>query len=170
VADPGIREFRKHLRAIERAVGSLLKGETVCCGVTPAQCHVLLEIAEAGETSLVDLAQRLGLDSSTLSRTVDGLVKAGLVIRETDPGNRRYVKLRLTVAGRSKVGLIDGACDRFYADLLGRVPKHERPRLAESVKLLARMLAGSGGAPCGPEGGITTATGRKGRIQREKRK
>jgi len=159
--DPGIREFRKHLRVIERAVGSLLKEEVVCCEVTPAQCHTLLEIAEAGETSIVDLSERLGLDTSTLSRTVDSLVKAGHVSRETDPGNRRYVKLHLTDAGQDKVKFIDDACDRFYTDLLVRIPKTKRPMLAESVKLLASMLAGTSGAPCDPGGCGVRATAPK---------
>ncbi|MBZ5500403.1 MAG: MarR family transcriptional regulator [Acidobacteriia bacterium] len=161
MVNPGIREFRKHLRVIERAVGSLLKEGTSCCEVTLAQCHALLEIAETGETSIVDLSERLGLDTSTLSRTVDSLVKAGYVSREIDPENRRYVQLHLTDAGKGKVEFIDDSCDRFYTDLLARIPKSQRPMLAESVKLLASMLAGTSGASCDPGGCRVPATARK---------
>ena len=170
MADAGIREFRKHLRAIERGVGNLLKEETGCCGVSVAQCHALLEIAEAGETSIVDLSERLGLDTSTLSRTVDSLVKLGFVTRRTDPANRRYVRLQLTAAGRRKVGFINGSCDRFYAELLKGIPKERRPLLAESVQLLASMLAGTLEASRDPQDCCTPAPARRRRIRHGRQK
>jgi DNA-binding MarR family transcriptional regulator len=136
-----VRELRKFLRVIEREVESQLKTQTVCCGVTTAQCHALLELAGAEEMSLVELSERLRLDTSTLSRTVDGLVKLGHVNRITDPDNRRYVRLGLTGKGKRKVDFIDRSCDQFYMHLLYRIPAEKRKALAESVQLLAEIFA-----------------------------
>ena len=136
-----VRELRKFLRVIEREVESQLKSQTVCCGVTTAQCHALLELADAEEMSLVELSERLKLDTSTLSRTVDGLVKLGHVNRITDPDNRRYVRLGLTGKGKRKVDFIDRSCDQFYLQLLNRIPAEKRESLAESVQLLAEIFA-----------------------------
>ncbi len=135
-----VRALRGFLRVIEREVESQLKAQTVCCGVTAAQCHALLELAGAEEMSLVELSERLGLDTSTLSRTVDGLVKLGHVNRITDPDNRRYVRLGLTGKGKRKVDFIDRSCDRFYLELLDGIPEEKRKALAESVQLLAEIF------------------------------
>ncbi len=136
-----VRELRGFLRLIEREVESQLKTQTICCGVTTAQCHALLELASAGEMSLVELSERLRLDTSTLSRTVDGLVKLGHVNRITDPDNRRYVRLCLTGKGRRKVDFIDRSCDQYYLQLLNRIPEEKRKALRESVQLLAEIFA-----------------------------
>ncbi len=136
-----VRALRGFLRVIEREVEGQLKVQTVCCGVTTAQCHALLELASAEEMSLVELSERLRLDTSTLSRTVDGLVKLGHVNRITDPDNRRYVRLGLTGKGKRKVDFIDRSCDRFYLELLDRIPEKKRRALVESVQLLAEIFA-----------------------------
>ncbi len=136
-----VRLLRKQLRVIEREVERQLKSQTLCCGVTSAQCHVLLELAEAGESSLVELSERLKLDTSTLSRTVDGLVRAGHVTRITDPANRRYVLLGLTRKGKQKVEFIDRESDRFYLEMLGQISGSRLSALMESVGLLAGVFS-----------------------------
>lgn len=136
-----VRELRGFLRVIEREVESQLKTQTICCGVTSAQCHALLELASAEEMSLVELSERLRLDTSTLSRTVDGLVKLGHVNRVTDPDNRRYVRLDLTGKGKRKVDFIDRSCDQFYLQLLDGITEEKRKVLVESVQLLAEIFA-----------------------------
>src|SRR5690606_5944021 len=51
--------------------------------------------------SLGDLAQRHHVAPSTMSRTIDALVKRALVARETDPEDRRLVIVKLTGEGHS---------------------------------------------------------------------
>jgi hypothetical protein len=82
VENKAIGQFRAKLREIERAVWIQTKSEALCCGVTMAQCHAIMEIGEAGELNLKDLSARLGLDNSTLSRTVESLVQDGLADRK----------------------------------------------------------------------------------------
>jgi DNA-binding MarR family transcriptional regulator len=141
--------FRRQLRVLEREVIRELEAQTSCCGVTVAQCHVLLELAEA-TLSLTGLAGALGLDPSTLSRTVDSLVKAGLVERSEDPSDRRSLRLVLTPAGEAKVRYIDETCNRTYAHLLGELSAEDREHVLRGVALMAeRMGSHLGGDPCG---------------------
>lgn len=146
-----IRAFRRSLRALERQVELSLASQTECCGVTPAQCHVLLEVAEAGSPSVGELATVLELDASTLSRAVDGLVKAGFFLREEDPGNRRRYLVSLSPAGRKKVSEIDRACDRYYEGMLASLPAGDRglvvevlPRFTEALKSWRSSCCGAG--------------------------
>jgi len=134
-----IAAFRRQLRVLEREVVRQLEADTGCCGVTVAQCHTLLELA-ASELSLTALATALDLDNSTLSRTVDGLVRAGMVVRAEDASDRRSVRLTLTDAGRAKVAFIDDACNRYYDDLLGGMSERDRRCVMRAVGLLAERM------------------------------
>jgi DNA-binding MarR family transcriptional regulator len=130
-----VQEFRRDLRVLEREVVRQLEGETTCCGVTLAQCHVIVELT-AG-ISLTGLAAVLGLDTSTLSRTVEGLVKGGLVERTQDPADRRCICVTLTAAGRDKVAEIDERCNRYYAALLAGMSEKDQRQVVRTVRLLA---------------------------------
>jgi DNA-binding MarR family transcriptional regulator len=138
--------FRRNLRVLEREVVSQLVGETSCCGVTLTQCHALLELSFS-RLSLTNLAAALDLDTSTLSRSVDGMVKAGLVERTEDPADRRSVRLALTAAGREKVAQIDGMCDVYYANLLGQLNERDQKCIVRGVKLLAGLMRRARTAP-----------------------
>jgi DNA-binding MarR family transcriptional regulator len=134
-----IADFRRHLRAMEREVVRQLEADTQCCGVTLSQCHALLELAES-EMSLSGLAAALDLDPSTLSRTVDGLVRAAFVERAEDAADRRSLRLTLTEAGRAKVAFIDSVCNKYYGELLAGWGENDQRVVLRAVGLLAERM------------------------------
>ncbi len=136
-----IRTFRSRLREIERYVAATLKDQTVCCGVTMAQCHVLLEFDHNPELTNVELSSRLGLDASTLSRTVDGLVRSGMIDRAENPQNRRSTRLTLTAEGQRRLDRINRSCDLFYGAFFSRIPSEKHASIMESIELIARLFA-----------------------------
>jgi DNA-binding MarR family transcriptional regulator len=144
--------FRRQLRLLEREVVTQLEADTTCCGVTLAQCHTLVELA-ASEISLTGLAAALDLDTSTLSRTVDGLVRAGLVDRAEDAADRRSLRIALTPAGRAKVAFIDGICNRYYADLLAGMSQRDQRCVLRAVGLLADRMRSLRKAPSSSKSG-----------------
>lgn len=140
MADPSIRDFRRGLRALERQIERILIAQTECCGVTPAQCHLLLEVEGAGEASVGELAASLDLDASTLSRTVDALVRAGMLERQEDPANRRRQLVRLSAAGREKAEYINARCDLYYKGLLGALPECDAGSLCAAIPLFVTAM------------------------------
>jgi MarR family transcriptional regulator, transcriptional regulator for hemolysin len=48
------------------------------------------------------LARALGIEGPTLTRHLDALEQAGLVVRNREPNDRRTVRVELTDAGREK--------------------------------------------------------------------
>ena len=135
-----VRRLRKMVRVIEREVDLQLKIDVKCCGVSLLQCHTLLEIEEMGTTNIQDLSQRLSLDKSTVSRTVDGLVHMGVIDRKTDPGNRRFLMISLTAAGKKACRGIHQVCDRFYSRLLSGIPENKLTTVLEGVTLFTTAL------------------------------
>ena len=160
MAESPIRNFRRELRSLERQVELTLIAQTDCCGVTPAQCHLLLEVGETGGTSVGELAASFELDASTLSRTVDGLVKAGFLSRKEDPANRRRQLVALSAAGREKADFINDICDRYYTGLLASLTGNEAATLRDALPLLLKVLrswrlSDEGGSCCAGKAEVT---------------
>jgi DNA-binding MarR family transcriptional regulator len=149
--DIPVRDFRAHLRVLEREVGLSMASETDCCGVTQAQCHILLETEQRGCTSVTELASLLELDKSTLSRTVDAMYRSGLLDRQVDSCCRRQQVIRLTDKGREKADTINALCDASYRRLFDFIPEQKRRSVLESTALLAdamRRMRKEPDAPC----------------------
>ena len=92
--------------------------ERVDTGLTPQQYRIL-KLAGAGEERSARLAERLAVAKPTLTATADGLVAAGYVKREAQPGDRRVVRLCLTATGRSALERADAAYVAWLGELLG---------------------------------------------------
>jgi len=134
-----MNELRRNIRLLQREVARRLQDDTICCGVTLAQCHALCEIPDSG-ISLKDLAGTLDLDASTLSRTVEGLVRTGLLDRTVDPADRRAVRLTLSPAGKERVDSINDTGNRFYAGLLAEMSPEDRSSVVRAVSLLVGLI------------------------------
>src|SRR4051794_2358548 len=68
-----------------------------------ARRKLLQAISSTEPATLGDVAKALGRGAPAVSRSVDALVRAGLVERMQDPNNRRRLALRLTTAGREQL-------------------------------------------------------------------
>ena len=139
-----IREFRDKLRKLEREIGWQLKSDTECCGVTLAQCHIIVEIGNTGETSVIDLATILGLDTSTLSRHINGMVNVGLASRVLNPKDRRYVSINLTEQGQKVYQSIEDICNTKYAKIFEHIPKEKHKQVLEGFNLLVDAFVDAG--------------------------
>jgi len=132
-----IRCLRDRLRVLERETIRPFDNRNQCCGLTLAQCHTLLEIGDRGEISLVDLAAAFGLDTSTLSRTIQSLVLIGLVDRRTSAKDRRYIVISLTEQGGRVFRNIEDRFNVYFAAVLDRIPADRRDLVIDSISLLA---------------------------------
>ncbi|MCX6564269.1 MAG: MarR family transcriptional regulator [Candidatus Aminicenantes bacterium] len=132
-----IKNLRGKLRILEREEGGVFEEPEGCCGLTTAQCHTLLEIGSRGQVSLVDLAAALGLDASTLSRTIQGMVMQCLVSRQPNDKDRRYVVISLTEHGRKVFSEIEDRYNGYIARVLGLLPADKQETILESIGAFA---------------------------------
>ncbi len=135
-----LSQFREKLRHLERELIELLKEDNVCFGVTVSQCHILLEIGEKTDTSIVDLASVLNLDTSTLSRSIDGLVSIGLVRRQQNPKDRRYVCVSLSEQGKMVYKSIEKANNAYFSKIFGLIPEDKHDQIFESFMLFFEAM------------------------------
>jgi len=139
--DCGAKKLREIVRILERKLGALDEIKSSCCGVTLAQCHAIVEIGRAESLSLNDLANILGLDKSTMSRTVSSLVLGKLVTQEINPEDRRYVTIRLTESGSRIYREIEESMDKYFKKVFNTILEEKRKQVLESLELLVKALA-----------------------------
>jgi DNA-binding MarR family transcriptional regulator len=70
-------------------------------GLTPTQWAALARLAAAGPATQNLLGRATAMDPATIQGVVCRLTGRGLVERNSDPTDRRHVKLALTPAGRA---------------------------------------------------------------------
>jgi len=132
--------LRELIRILVRDLGILEKSDASCCGISLAQCHAIVEIGRKETISLVDLSGLLGLDKSTMSRTINNLVESDFVIRESDRKNRRYVIIQLTEKGRSVFKDIEESMETYYRDIFNTIPESKREQVLESLAILKEAV------------------------------
>ncbi|WP_328332458.1 MarR family transcriptional regulator [Kribbella sp. NBC_00382] len=95
-------ELRYLILAIQREGNRLLAADLRPLGVTPSQAEVLRVLRDHGPLTLSALGGLLVCETgNSPSRLVDRLVAQGLVQRDTDPDDRRYLALSLTTEGKA---------------------------------------------------------------------
>lgn len=82
------------------------------------------------------IAQTL-VSSGTMTNRIDRLVERGLVDRRTDPNDGRGIRVALSADGLDRVDAAISTLLDAEAALLARLPRSERDRLAELLRMLS---------------------------------
>ncbi|MBA2451207.1 MAG: MarR family transcriptional regulator [Chloroflexi bacterium] len=133
--------LQHHIAMFVRAFGLLQPEQTPCgrpIGVSVA--HTLMELAGSAGLSQAELATRLRLQKSTVSRLVTGMEQRGWVARKRDPNDRRTVRLVLTGTGRRAWNQLAAARATKYARLAARLPSSEYAAVQRALEALVRAL------------------------------
>jgi DNA-binding MarR family transcriptional regulator len=88
------------LRAVIGRLGRRLRTTSAGSELTPTQTSVLFTIVRLGPLGLGEVAEIESVNPTMLSRITAQLCDAGLISRETRPGDRRAALVRATPAGR----------------------------------------------------------------------
>lgn len=102
--------------------------------------HLLAGIAD-GPVSLVGLASRSGQLKGTVSKHVQRLVEAGLVVRSAIPGNRKEIELNLTADGETVTDAHRQLHEEMAAGLRDVLMRYPNSELEVLVKVLRDLMA-----------------------------
>ncbi|KNE82118.1 MULTISPECIES: MarR family winged helix-turn-helix transcriptional regulator [Streptomyces] len=133
--------LQEALRGFVRAFG-LHQPESTPCGqpIPVSEAHALGELARSGELRQVELARRLRLQKSTVSRLVGQLTDRGWVERGPARDDGRGVVLRLSPAGQRVAHNLAEARREKFSRLLTSIPAHERPGVLHALRVLTEAL------------------------------
>lgn len=108
--------------------------------ISLSQGFALHELDTEPPLSQRDLAQRLNLEKSSVSRLAAELERSGLILRERDPANQRWYRLRLTDAGRALHREMGKAFHRHYERWVVAMTPEERSALLVGLPALVRVM------------------------------
>ena len=100
--------------------------------VTLPQFRVLVLLSSLGPQRTGILAERLGANLSTFSRSLDRMVASGWVRREQNPGSRREVIITLTPAGESIVNDVTRRRREDFRSILAQLTPAQRRQVFEA--------------------------------------
>lgn len=113
----------------------------------PGCLPLLAMLAEDGPFRAGEIAAELGVNPSTVSRQVAGLVRSGLVERRADPEDGRVSPLVVTAAGRRLLDLGRQRRAVQFGDALAGWSPEARARFADLLGCFVRDLRQSGALP-----------------------
>lgn len=88
-----------------------------------------------------DLANLIGVDRSALVRLLDVLEAEGLVVRQTDPQDRRSKLVLLTADGKKQCKLFHTLAADLEAQLTAGLPASQKLTLAKDLDMMEALLA-----------------------------
>ncbi len=105
--------------------------------ISAHQASILDHLDDREPTGVMDLAAHMGVTASTMSLTVDRLVRGGYVVRRRDSGDGRRVGLLLTAAGL-RIKRTDKVLDTARVrSMLARLSRSELEAGLRGLELLA---------------------------------
>jgi DNA-binding MarR family transcriptional regulator len=139
------------IAAFVRAFGLHQPDRTPCGTSVPvSEAHAVGELDRDGPLTQSELARRLQLEKSSVSRLVAQLIGRDWVRRVKHDGDARVVRLELTAAGSQAAGELAVARAARFADLLRNIPAERRPAVLDAIATLvdaaARQPTPAGGA------------------------
>jgi MarR family 2-MHQ and catechol resistance regulon transcriptional repressor len=106
--------------------------------ITPTQFAVLEALHHVGPMCLSELARKILKTGGNLTMVMRNLQKRGLVVRQANAQDRRYVSVAISEKGRKLITRIFPGHAAKIADLMGRLSASEQDTLGELCRQLGK--------------------------------
>jgi DNA-binding MarR family transcriptional regulator len=126
--------------AFEQRLMAVHAPEFTAVDLTMAQAKLLYVVTAAGDLSMSEIAQRLGVTISTASGAVDHLVSVGLLDRIDDPANRRQVRVSVTPFGLETLERLRELSTRQLRALFDLVADDDLAVVERAIRILTEAV------------------------------
>ena len=126
--------------AFEQRLMAVHAPEFTAVDLTMAQAKLLYVVTAAGDLSMSEIAQRLGVTISTASGAVDHLVSVGLLDRIDDPANRRQVRVSVTPFGLETLERLRELSTRQLRALFDLVGDDDLAVVERAIRILTEAV------------------------------
>lgn len=130
-------ELATHLKLVE-------KTEVECCGVTPYQGYLLMQLLESGPASMQDLSRNAGVAVSTMTRNIDKLEEKGLAKRTRSGPDARVAEAALTPAGVKTALKVRESWADYFARVSCNLNADEKSQVLAGLRALIAAIKKAG--------------------------
>lgn len=94
--------------------------------ITLPQFLILGFLHKEGESKMTGLAHFLHVSTPAMTGIIDRLVRDGYAARESDPEDRRIIKIRITLKGNQLVKKVMEQRSKMVIKIFGRISEQDR--------------------------------------------
>lgn len=134
-------DFEEQIVRLIRALGLHRLDQTPCgAPISVGEAQALFEISRSKGLSQNELAARMGLEKSTVSRLAKTLEQRGWLDRVRDEDDSRLFQLRLTPSGLKMVHRLSVSRRARFAKVFEAIPAAKREAVLDSLSILSEVL------------------------------
>jgi MarR family transcriptional regulator, transcriptional regulator for hemolysin len=138
---PTVEPLGRQLVFTAKAMRSAFEDAIVGAGGSLGSWIVLSALSETGCCSQAALASHVHLEGATITHHIDRLEKAGLVLRNLDPADRRVRMLELTETGRELHSRLLAAVVALQMTVMSGLSVADRAALGRCLGVIEANLA-----------------------------
>jgi len=101
---------------------------------------ILFHLSKQGSMTQVEISALMMRDKTTITRRIDSLAKKKLVERNSDPDDRRYFRVSLTIAGDRALEVMIPMVRDFQQEVLSDIPDEEKAVTIKTLKHISDKL------------------------------
>ncbi len=128
------------LRATWQAVSRMYNEEASKYGATMATGFALLSIDKNNGTPSTALGPKMGMEATSLTRTLKSMEEKGLIIRKKNPEDGRGVLIHLTDFGREKRDLSKESVLKFNDTIKTYVSEEKLSHFMEVAETIFELI------------------------------
>ena len=129
------------LRATWQAVSRMYNEEANKYGATMATGFALLSIDKEKGTPSTALGPKMGMEATSLTRTLKSMEERGLIIRKKNPDDGRGVLIYLTDFGREKRDLSKNTVLKFNETIKNNISEEKLSHFMEVSQIINDLIA-----------------------------
>jgi DNA-binding MarR family transcriptional regulator len=108
--------------------------------LTLPQFRGLAFVNRSAGCSLLEFAEQVGIEAPSASKLADVLVQRGLISRESDPADRRRVRLNILPEGKKTIAAAYAHTEEFLAEHLAQLSAEEQAALQHAMLILKQAF------------------------------
>ncbi|CAM4023439.1 MarR family winged helix-turn-helix transcriptional regulator [Flavobacterium antarcticum] len=129
------------LRATWQAVSRMYNEEANKYGATMATGFALLSIDKENGTPSTALGPKMGMEATSLTRTLKSMEERGLIIRKKNPNDGRGVLIYLTDFGKEKRELSKNTVLKFNETIKNNISEEKLMHFMEVSEIINDLIA-----------------------------
>ncbi|MGX7666246.1 MarR family winged helix-turn-helix transcriptional regulator [Flavobacterium pedocola] len=128
------------LRATWQAVARMYNEEATKYGATMATGFALLSIDRENGTPSTAISTRMGMEATSLTRTLKSMEEKGLIIRKKNPVDGRGVLIHLTKFGQEKRELSKATVLKFNETVRQHITDEQLNHFMEVAEIINELI------------------------------
>jgi DNA-binding MarR family transcriptional regulator len=139
-SDCCVDEVGQMIQRLSRVIQLFERDQIKVYGFTTSQYNTLLEINKAGSLTMNELSDKMNLNTSTMTRILDNLVRDKYISRDKDESDRRIVVVSLTESGREVAAKLSISVNEYYKKIIDNIPEGLVDNVLASVNILQKAF------------------------------